>query len=459
MEKVIRGLCFAALLAACAVPTSAREYKKSESSRNSKSQVLLDVRAARSILKADEKQNAWVRVGMDGFKLDSGRKRTPVNVALVLDKSGSMQGEKIARAREAAISAIRRLRPEDIVSVITYDSTVNVLVPATKLTDRDYVIAAIGRIQAGGSTALFAGVSKGATEIRKFADDNNVSRIVLLSDGKANVGPKTPGELGDLGASLMKENIAVTTLGLGLGFNEDLMVQLASRSGGNHEFIENASELADIFNQEFDSVTSVVAQQIEMRITVPEGIRPVRVLGNDAEINGQQIFTKLSSIYSEQNKHVVLELEVPKSGSGSKRDLATVSVSYLNMKTQMRDTLTGRVDVTFSNDESAVSKSLNANVMADVAALVANETNKLATKFLDEGDHAQCIILLNRNSAYLKENSALAPGNKKLQALYRLNRDQVGQVSRRDTNRARKSMRESQYKVESQQALERPPKK
>ncbi|MFN9974986.1 MAG: hypothetical protein ACK58T_34350, partial [Phycisphaerae bacterium] len=118
--------------------------------------------------------------------------------------------------------------------------------------------------------------------------------IVLLSDGLANSGPSSPGELGDLGASLLKENISVSTMGLGLGYNEDLMVQLAGKSGGNHHFIEQATELADIFRREFSSVLSVVAQEIDLKVTIPEGIRPVRVLGNDADINGQLITTRMA---------------------------------------------------------------------------------------------------------------------------------------------------------------------
>jgi hypothetical protein len=125
----------------------------------------------------------------------------------------------------------------------------------------------------------------------------------------------------------------------------------------------------------------------------------------------------------------------------------------------MRDTLTGRVSVTFSNDDSVVKKSLNTNVMADVAAMVANENNKLATRYLDEGNYAQCISVLKDNSDYLRANVKMCPENKKLQALIRLNLDQVGQVSSSDTNRARKSMRASQYKVESNQSLQAPSKR
>ena len=118
-------------------------------------QVKLDVAIGTPVMLAGEKQTAYVRVAMTGFEMDDPEKRTPVNVAIVLDKSGSMQGEKIKRAKEAAIMAIDRLRRDDIVSVVTYDSTVHVLVPATKVSNRQEIYAAIRRLQAGGSTALF----------------------------------------------------------------------------------------------------------------------------------------------------------------------------------------------------------------------------------------------------------------------------------------------------------------
>ncbi|MCP4644119.1 MAG: VWA domain-containing protein, partial [bacterium] len=237
----------------------------------------------------------------------------------------------------AAIMALRRLKRDDIVSVVTYDTTVNVLVPATKVSDLEVIVREIQRIQAGSNTALFGGVSKGAAEVRKFLVDDRVNRIILLSDGLANVGPSSPGALADLGASLAKEGIAVSTIGLGLGYNEDLMTQLAQASDGNHIFAENARDLEVAFNAEFSDVLSVVAQDVTVRIRCPEGVRPVRVLGRDADVVGQTVTTRLNQLYSEQQKYVILEVEVPASSTGSEMELASVGVSYANMDTKTKD--------------------------------------------------------------------------------------------------------------------------
>ncbi|MDB4632048.1 VWA domain-containing protein [Pirellulaceae bacterium] len=399
---------------------------------------------------SDKKQTVWVRVGLTGFKMESEKKRAAVNVAIVLDRSGSMQGDKIKKAKEAAISAVDRLASQDIVSVITYDSNVQVLVPATKATDKAAIKEKIASITIGGNTALFAGVSKGAAEVRKFLDEEKVNRIILLSDGLANVGPSSPGELGALGVSLMKDQIAVSTLGLGLGYNEDLMMKLALKSGGNHVFIENASELADIFNKEFDDVMSVVAQNVRIKIQVPEGIRPVRVLGNDADINGQNVETKLAQIYSEQDRFILLELELPAGEVGQKMDISNVTVSYRNMKLQADDVLTGKTAIEFCKTEKEYQASMNRVVLEDVVAMVANEQSKMATVYLDNGDLKGCIECLNSNGKWLQENSVKLK-SKKLKLYYTFNNDQLNQILDNKTNLARKGMRAVQLQNDNQQ--------
>ena len=463
MRSLFRNLAIvvAAIAMCSAVGVQAREPAESQ-------KLTLDAAPGFSVLKAGEKQQAWMRVGLKGFHLKREGARAPVNVAIVLDRSGSMQGEKIQRAREAAIGALDLLNSSDIVSVIAYDSDVNVLVPATKLTDKEHVANIIRAIQPGGNTALFGGVSKGAAEVRKFMDDKHVNRVILLSDGLANVGPSAPGELGELGASMKKENISVSTLGLGLGYNEDLMVALAGMSGGNHQFIENASELAGIFRREFDDVLSVVAQSVDVKIEIPEGIRPVRVLGNAADINGQSVITRLSQVYSDQQKHVVVEVEIPADLAHAAVDaggteiakcsqLATVSVSYINMMNETKDTLTGEVSVSFSSSDEKVQASVNNAVMADVVALVASEKNKLATEFLDRGDLLNCRRSLEENAVFLNTNSFMykAPA---LKELADSNLDQLERLRNAESKdapaalSARKAMRGYQIESDSQQS-------
>ena len=451
MNKIFWAtLCMAAVVVGLASETRAAD------------QLTLNVSPVRTVLKANEKANTWIQVELIGFKQESTKKRAPVNLAIVLDRSGSMDGEKINQAKKAAIDAIRQLGPNDIVSIVTYDDVVNVLVPATKLTEVDQVIAKIRSIEVGGRTALFAGVSKGVAEVRKFLDKEHVNRVILLSDGLANVGPSSPGALASLGESLVKENISVSTFGLGLGYNEDLMSGLASNSGGNHLFVEDAEVLVDAFRREFDDVLSVVAQEVDIEVTIPEGIRPVRVLGNDSDIAGQKILTRLAQVYSEQQRYVLVEVEVPASEVGTKRELATVSVAYANMATHQNDKLSGSTKVTFSNSDSEVSASINKAVMADVVTLISSEQSKLATQYLDDGDLEKCKTTLRSNSEILSQYALECPSeSERLNGLADDNRQRLIEVEKAkskndvNANRARKNLRSYQQENDLQQRVRR----
>jgi len=415
------------------------------------SQVRLDVSMAKPTLLAKKKQTTHVKIGLTGFKMENGGNRAPVNVSFVLDKSGSMTGEKIAKAKEAAIAAIQRLSKRDIVSVVVYDSTVRVIVPATKLTDRRMVCDSIRRIEAGGTTALFAGVSKGADELRKFLDKNHVNRVVLLSDGLANVGPQSPSELGNLGASLMKEGISVSTMGLGLDYNEDLMSQLAARSSGNHIFIEKASDLVKIFNCEFDDVLSVVAQEVAIDIQVEPGVRPVRVLNMDAEINGQRVIVKMNQLYSEQEKYVLLEVEVPATKAGKTLEVAEVKISYSNMQTKTTDRLSSAVSVNFTDSVAEVEEKINLVVLEACVLQIANGQNQLATVLRDKGDIEGAKRILIANGKYLAENGKVLD-SKLLQLRCVDNVHQAKNLEGAEWLKTRKLMRRLQFADSIQQS-------
>ena len=414
-------------------------------------QVKLDVSMAQPTLLADKKQTTFLKVGLTGFKMGSEAKRTPINVALVLDKSGSMSGSKLAKAKEAACWAIRRLDRKDIVSVVVYDSTVQVLVPATKLSDKEAVCRKIGNIESGGSTALFAGVSKGAAELRKFIDRNRVNRVILLSDGLANVGPQTPGELGQLGSSLIKEGISVSTMGLGLDYNEDLMAELARRSDGNHVFVEKAEDLAKVFNFEFNDVLSVVAQEVTITINISPEIRPVRVLGREAEINGRRVIVQLNQLYSQQEKYVMLEVELPATEAGQTRQVAQVDVSYANMETKTTDRLSSTVSVNFDPSEDVVRKKTDAKVMTECVLQLANDRNMLATTLRDKGDVEGAKRVLVENAKYLKSNAEIYK-SEKLRGRGSDNDYQARHLEGKRWPISRKSMREYQHADRSQQS-------
>lgn len=414
-------------------------------------QARLDVRLDHPVMMAGEKNKAYLKVGLTGFEIEDRKDRTAVNVAIVIDKSGSMSGEKIQKAKEAARLAVERMGKDDIVSVIAYDTSVQVLVPATKAADKQAIYNGIARIAAGGNTALFAGVSKGADEVRKFLDRNRVNRVILLSDGLANVGPSQPGELAALGGSLIKEGISVTTLGLGLDYNEDLMQRLARASDGNHAFVEQADDLARFFNLEFGDVMAVVAQDVDVEITCGSGVRPVRVLGRDADIVGQKVHARLNQLISGREKFIMLEVEVPPGEAGGDRAIADVRVRYRNTVTQVNDEQSAAVRASFTSDRAEVERRADKEVIVSALELVANDRNEMAVLLRDQGKVDEARRVLQDNATWLDQNASRynAPSLKKLSTK---NVEDSKNLEGESWKKQRKEMRRSQHQIDLQQS-------
>lgn len=417
-----------------------------------------EARLGTPVVQAGRAQTTFLKVALTGFELQAQGDRPLANVAIVIDKSGSMGGDRIERAKEAAIMAVNTLQSNDIVSVVAFDNTVEVVTPATKVSDKERIARAIRGIYVNGGTGLFAGVSKGAAEVRKFLDKNRVNRVILLSDGQANIGPSSPAELGQLGAALARQGMSVTTIGLGRDYNEDLMTQLASYSDGNHMFVDNSRDLASIFQREFGDVGSVVAQEVEVTIRLKPGIRPIRILGREGEIADGVVRLRMSQLYSQQEKYVVLEVAVPARKAGQTMDLADVDVSYLNMQSKSTERMNRSVNVSFSDSEQAVASATDKKTMISAVQQVANEKSKNALRLRDEGKIEEAKKVLEENSNYLSQNaaslgSAGAPAPA-LQEMEASTKEQASKMESKDSaewKASRKSIKADQYKLEKQQ--------
>ncbi|MBI2441493.1 MAG: VWA domain-containing protein [Lentisphaerae bacterium] len=355
----------------------------------------------RNILPADENQRAVIKITLDALTPPK-HARQPVNLAIVLDRSGSMRGEKLEKAKEAAIQALRRLDARDIFSLVVYDTQVETIVPAQSVENTEWIESRIRHIAAGNSTALFGGVSQGAAEIRKNLDRKYVHRIILLSDGIANVGPSAPEDLGRLGAALIKEGIAVTTVGVGTDYNEDLMTRLSRSGDGNTYFVESSVDLPRIFNAELGDVLSIVAQQVYLTIECSDGVRPVAVIGRDGRIRGQTVELYLNQLYGGQEKYALVEVEIPAGKHGATLTIASARVTYENPFTRKKETSGAEVSSRFSKDQREVDNSDNATVKKAYYLTINAVGEERAIMLADEGKKEDAADLLRSSAAELK---------------------------------------------------------
>ena len=393
----------------------------------------------RTVLPADTTERAVVKIGLDCERPIRRELRPPVNIALVIDRSGSMSGDKIVKAREAALEAVRRLGPDDIVALIVYDTTVQVLVPAQRVGNGRRLEQAIQGIEVGGNTALYGGVIRGASEVRRHMEDRRfVNRVILVSDGLANVGPSSPEELGRLGASLVKEGISVTTIGLGLGFNEDLMTRLAQRSDGNTYFVEDSRDLPRIFSAELGDVLNVVARKIIIEIEFPSGVRPLKFVGRDGVIRGQRAELSLNQLYGGQEKFALVEVEISPSKPGAELEIARARVSYEDAVSQRSNTVMAKRSVQFSASRAAVVRSADHQVQADYAANALAVAKDEAVALVDSNrrDEAAAVLLeraqeLNAMGDMYKNAAVKALAAPAAPEAHRLEREGLGNAERK----------------------------
>jgi len=414
--------------------------------------ITVDVDVGEPMMIAGQEQSAYIKITLGGFALPQ-KQRAPINLGIVLDRSASMAGDKLEKAKEAALMVVDRLQPDDIISLVTYDSTVDILVPAARAAASGALREQISAITPRGSTALFAGVSHGLEELAKNLSPARVNRMILLSDGQANVGPRSPNELGRLGEIAARQGISITTIGLGLGYNEDLMTQLAVSSDGNHAFAENAGDLAQIFQHELGDVLSVVAQDVQIDIDFDPGITPVRAIGRDATITGNKARMSLSQLYAQQQKHVLFEVKVPPGAAGKKRALADVAVNYSNMISKQKATRRGAAAIEFSAARDVVAARQNKKVMEAAVEAIATDNNRKAVALRDQGNARDAEKVLQDNARYLQQEAARLQ-SKKLEVYGKRNAEDAVNVKApaRDWERTRKSMREDQAKKATQQS-------
>lgn len=379
--------------------------------------------------------------------------RSPLNLSIVLDRSGSMRGDRIENARLAAIEAVRRLGPEDIFSLVTYDSVIETLIPAQRVRDIESIEAKIRAITPRGMTALYGGVNQGAAEIRKHLDGAYVHRILLLSDGIANVGPSSPADLERLGQALGRENIAVTTIGVGLDYNEDLMTRLAQASDGNTYFVEASQDLPRILGAELGDALNVFARQVIIRIQFADGVRPIAILGRDGDIRGRSVEIPLHQLYGGQERFALVEVELPKQSPGTEKALGRAEVVYENLATRRQvESRSDTTTVRFSADETEVTASANTAVQAQVLEIRAAYARDRAIELADQGKRKEAAAELRTVSSLYSDaaNRFNAPAfGAPAQAMA----DEARQVEELGIdNRQRKSYRAANHQVVNQQS-------
>ena len=360
----------------------------------------------RGVLVRNRPQEVVVKIDLSCLPEKTKAHRTPLNLAVVLDKSGSMAGAKLEKTKQAAMQLVDRLAPDDVFSLITFSDHAQVLVSARKVSDKDALKEKIESIRADGSTALYAGVKMGADQITEYLSSKRINRVILLSDGLANVGPSSPRDLRRLGGDLSEKGISVTTIGVGDDYNEDLMAGLAEASDANYYYVKDTEKLPEIFAKELGEMISVAARDVKIEIICPDGVKPLGFIGRGETFSGQRATVNLSQFTGGQNRYLLLRCLA----DGEQREVARVNVNYTDELDNGRaQSATGTVRVEFADDQAAADKSFNYAVVAQKERMLANVAKDAAIAEADAGNYQRARQIIATQNAAMGRAVAAAP--------------------------------------------------
>jgi Ca-activated chloride channel family protein len=416
-------------------------------------EVKLKVELDRKVLPAGKTERAVLKISLDPEQVvREEANRPPVNLAIVLDRSGSMSGDKIEQAKEAAIQAIRRMGAKDRISIVAYSNHAETIASAQSAKDAEKLVNLVRQLKANGGTALFAGVNQGAAELRKNLEGEYFNRIILLSDGLANQGPSSTEDLVRLGRALVKEDISVSTVGLGSGYNEDLMAGLAKEGQGNLYFAETSKELPGIFDAEIGDALNVVARNATLRIELETGVRPLRLIGRQGVIHENHVEIEIKQLYGGQEKFALLEVEVPAGKAKEKKNLARIVAKFNAAGNGAVISRKAVVSCAFSEKEKEVTASINEKVVVAYVDNQVADAKDVAIALADEGRHEDAVRKLKKLCLTIDTQNATW-GSSSVTRINRYFLSDLEELQKDNglTNKNRKAWRSENYQIQSQQ--------
>ena len=375
--------------------------------------------------------------------------RKPLNVSVVLDRSGSMGDErKIEYAKTALTSLIRQLSEKDILSVVIYDDVVEVLRPAGRVGDKQKLLRLIEGVFPRGSTNLGGGMIEGYRQVERFASKEFTNRVILLSDGLANQGITDPHKLNSIARKNRVQSISLTTMGVGLDYNENLMVGLAEYGGGSYYFIEHPRSIAHILNKEFNALSSILAQNATIELNLGSGVHLIDVIGYQWNQEGDRYKISLGDLPSESSSEMTLELQVP-SGTGT-LSLASGKLVYESDKISVRQpSFATTIAYTDRRELVEENRDMEAQAKADVA--VSTKKVEHAMEMLDAGRNDDAERALSDAKEVLRSSPAASAAGAGTHISEQA--DQIGSFESllkdsSDTRKAKKAIQYQNYKTQ-----------
>lgn len=356
----------------------------------------------------------YTEVQVDDYTMPD-QQRLPLNISLVIDRSGSMRGEKLLNVKAAGKMVVDKLNENDFISIVVYESNVGVLQKSIAVKDKNALKEIINNIVDDGGTNLGGGMIAGYEQVKSTYKSGYVNRVLLLSDGLANEGITDFNILTSTSKKwLNDEGISISTFGVGNDYNENLMTSLAENGNGNYYYIKEATQIAAMVEKEINGLMSVVAQQAILKYELPLDIIITRVYGGNYEVENNILSIQLKDLFANEKKAVLIKFKI--------KNTAT---AHLIFSTQF-----SYIDATKSNQPMSI---VNQNIIkptSDLSLYLSNfservmqqcilyETNDMLEKTMQEVDarnFENAKISGSKNMGYYQLNAAKVSKSEEMQ--------------------------------------------
>jgi len=318
--------------------------------------------------------------------------RPDLNLSLVLDRSGSMEGEKMIRAREAAMFCVEQMLATDRLSVVTFDDRIEVLFPSEPVTNKQAMKDLISRVTARNSTALHEAWVRGGLTVSEWLLDQGINRVVLITDGLANVGVTNTDEIVTQAQGLFQRGVSTSTIGIGADFNEDLLMPMAQAGGGNAWHVVEPDDMQHIFQIELEGLIAQFAHTVSLSLIPADGVRVVDVL-NDFELTDTGRY-RLPNLQAGSPLNIVVQLRVGAQDVGTQMRLLDLRLGFTPQEAKNAEVLKQAHTVEFVTETEVERSPLNDEVIKTVQFLMNARARNEAMKRMDRGDYdgAQAVL-------------------------------------------------------------------
>jgi Ca-activated chloride channel homolog len=363
--------------------------------------------------------------GAPGVGVSAGR--TPLNLCLVIDRSGSMEGPPLEYVKQACNYVVDLLTPNDILSIVTFEETVDVLMPPQRVTSKEPIKQGIARLMPGNTTNLYDGLALGAQQVASVTDPGRATRLVVLTDGDPTAGIKDFSALVGHAGEIKNRGITSTFLGFGPDYNEELLASMAKRAGGNYYYIPRPEMIPEIFRTELEKLMTVVARNLRLDLKLARWVN----LRAPQQATGGEVSIPLADLERGATIQQVLDFDFPNHPLGHYR-VAGGRLTYDDLLSGRAETIDLDLVMEFTAEEARYAAPIDPRVRQAADLALASRAVEKTIMGLKTGQITQmgAIQELQKTQMLLAQEGRTVEAQEVTMALRALQQGDAGQAEK-----------------------------